>query len=80
MHFSSGVKVTVGALLTLVFTTFFGVAAYASDEHGNHKIDTLAPFSHVGDPHNYIAIATVMAVLLVVVLGTATLASSLFKK
>lgn len=45
-----------------------------------HKIDTVEPFRHTGEPANWVAIAIVMVVLFAVILITATIISNRFVK
>ncbi len=66
----------ISAAVAAVFTFFTAAVAHASE--GHDKIDTLAPFNQAGEGHDYVAIAIVMVVLLALVLGLATLVSSLF--
>ncbi|MGO1434336.1 MAG: hypothetical protein ACTJFR_04360 [Canibacter sp.] len=68
----------LAAVTAAVLSVFTAVPAFAHGEE--EKIDTLAPFTHAGEPANWIAIAIIMVVLLAVVLFTATGLSNLFNK
>jgi hypothetical protein len=78
VKFRARIVTAVASIIAAVCSVFVAAPALA---HGDEeKIDTLAPFSHAGEPENWIAIAIVMVVLLVVVLGTSGWLSSLFEK
>lgn len=67
-----------GAIVGAVLAMLAPSAAFAAANPDG--IDTLAPFSTAGGPANWVAIAIVMAVLLVIVLAVSMWISSLFKK
>lgn len=66
------------AALSLTFISLFAASpAFASE---GEKIDTLAQYSHSGDPFDIVAIAITAVVLLAIVLIGSTLIGNLFEK
>lgn len=70
------------SIIGFVAAFFSNVLAALPFVFGGHggDLDTLAPFNRAGEPHNLLAMGIVIATLLVIVLGLATLISSQFNK
>lgn len=66
----------IATILALLASVFVSAPAHAS---AGGDLDTLAPFDRAGEGVHVVAIAVVMVVLLLVVLGLAQLISSAFK-